>query len=174
MQEEIWKDVPSFEGMYQVSNLGRVKSLAREVLRGGKYLFISKEIILKIALSGDGYYTAGLSRNNKTYTKKVHHLMAISFLNHTPCGHKIVIDHINNDPLDNRLENLQLISNRENLSKDKSGLSKYTGLSWKDKNKKWQASIRIDGKKVYLGLFKTELEAHEVYQNKLKEILINK
>ena len=45
--------------------------------------------------------------------------------------HKLVVDHINNDPLDNRLENLQLISHRYNLSKDKKGgSSKFTGVSW--------------------------------------------
>lgn len=174
MQEEVWRDIPGYEGYYQVSDLGRVKSLSRVIKRNGKDLTIREDKILKSGLSGDGYYTVGLSMNNKTHTKKIHNLIATSFLNHYTCGHNIVIDHINNNPLDNRLENLQLITNRENLSKDKNkGSSKYTGVSWKKKNKKWQSAIRINSKKVYLGLFTCELEASEAYQNKLKEINSN-
>jgi ribosomal protein L15E len=72
----------------------------------------------------------------------------MAFLNHTPCGYKIVVDHIdNNIKTDNRLENLQLITQRENVSKDiKNTSSKYIGVCWHKKAKKWRSSIQINGK----------------------------
>jgi len=97
--------------------------------------------------------------------------MAITFLNHIPNGHSIIVDHINNISTDNRLENLQLITNRENLSKDKkNGTSKYTGVSWFKRGKKWHSSININNKKVHLGYFIDDLEASNQYQLALKNI----
>jgi hypothetical protein len=164
--EEIWKDIPRYKGLYQVSNLGNVKSLPREVCnyRG---CFISKEKFLKQRISKN-YHSVRI----KNKTIRVHQLVAMAFLNHTPCGHKLVVDHINHNKLDNRLENLQLITNRENCSKDvKNKTSKYTGVSWDSNRKKWQVGIKINGKRYALGRFNCEEEASQVYKNKLKEIL---
>jgi len=156
MKGEIWKDVKGYEGLYRVSNLGRVLSNIK---------------ILKPAVSPQGYLIVNLSKQSKAKVITIHQLMAIAFLGHTPCGHKIVVDHINNVKTDNRLENLQIITQRENLSKDKTGgTSEYTGVFWIKKCKKWLAAISINGKAKHLGHFKTELEAHEAYQNALKHI----
>jgi hypothetical protein len=101
---------------------------------------------------------------------KVHTLVAMVFLNHKPDGtNKICVDHINNIKTDNRLVNLQLITNRENTSKDKKdGTSKYVGVCWQKSKNKWMAQINIDDKKKYLGYFTDEHEAHLVYQKALK------
>ena len=158
--EEEYKEIPGYDGAYQASNLGNIKS----------FKGLSKEgRILKPGLSGDkgrGYLAVGLLKDGKKKTIKVHQLVAITFLNHKPDGtQKIVVDHINNDRLDNRLENLQLISQRHNSSKDKKGgTSKYTGVSWDKPSNKWRASIRIDGKIKYLGLFDDEQEAALAYK----------
>jgi len=171
--KEIWKDIPNYEGLYQVSNLGRVKSLGRIVIRGRKSKQYKKENILKYRYSGrefNKYVSVALFKNGKRSDKKVHQLMAVAFLNHKPDGHKIVVDHINNIPNDNRLENLQLITNRENLSKDKNGSSKYVGVRWDKERNKWASQICINGKQKFLGRFKEEIDAHLAYQNKLKEI----
>lgn len=156
MEEEEFKDIPGFEG-YQVSNFGRVKSL-------------KKSKILKNRIGTTGYFYLSICANSKCRTRKVHQLVAMAFLNHTPCGYKLVVDHINNDKLDNRLENLQLITARENSSKNTKGSSKYIGVSWDKQSKKWKASIEIDGIKKNLGRFRCETIAHLAYQNKLKEI----
>ena len=159
--EEIFKDIPGYEGLYQVSNLGRVKSLK-----------CGKEKLLKNSINFQGYYRVGLSKDRKLFTKKIHQLVAIAFLNHIPCKYKIIVDHINNNPLDNRLENLQLITVRENTSKDrKDGSSKYIGVSFQKERKKWMATISVNRKNINLGRFNTEIEAHNAYQNKLKETL---
>jgi hypothetical protein len=173
MQEEIWKDIPNYEGLYQVSNLGNVKSLSREILKRGKYPFICKERMLKNRVNTRGYnqFILSSNRNRKTFT--THQLVAMAFLNHKPDGtHKLVVDHINANKLDNRVENLQVISQRENSSKDKKNkASRYTGVSWSSGNNKWMSAIRINGKQNHLGYFKCETSAHLAYQNKLKQII---
>ena len=149
---EIWKDIPGYNGDYKVSNFGDVKSLK-----------FNKEKILKKFYDKSKYYNVKL--NNKTFT--IHKLLAISFLNHKPCGHNIVVDHINNIRTDNRLENLQLVTHRLNISKDKKGSSKHAGVYWHKKANKWCSEITISGNKYYLGLFTNELEAMNAYKNKL-------
>lgn len=159
MKKEVFKNIPGYEGMYQVSNLGNVKSLKRK-----------KERILKFSLDNHGYYILSLYKENKAKTKQVSKLVAMTFLNHKPCGYKEIVDHIDNNPLNNNVNNLQIISNRENLSKDKKGLSNYTGVSFKKDINKWQSRICINGKSNYLGVFNTELEASNAYQLKLKTL----
>ena len=163
MKTEIWKDVKDYEGLYQVSNLGRFKSLK-----------FGKERILKGSKHLSGYISVVLFKDGKTKWISLHQLVAIAFLNHIPCGYKLVVDHINTIKTDNHLDNLQIITHRENLSKDKRWSSKYTskyvGVCWFKRCKKWKAQIRIKGKYKHLGYFKTELEASEAYQSKLKTI----
>lgn len=127
-----------------------------------------KERILKPKLGSTGRYRVNLCVNNIRKDTQIHQLVAIAFLNHVPCGFDIVVDHINNNKLDNRLVNLQLISQRENSNKDrKNESSKYRGVTWDKKAKRWLSQIQVNGKKVYLGRFKSEEEASVAYQNKL-------
>jgi len=164
---ENWKDVKGYEGGYQVSDLGNVRSLDRIDSIGrkmqGKMLGQSPE--------GRGYLKVSLYLNGKQSTKKVHQLVAGAFLNHTPCGMQVVIDHVDNNPLNNILENLQLISQRENTSKDKTGgTSKYIGVHFYKITNKYVARCRLNGKAVHLGYFNTEREASQAYNNFLNSI----
>ena len=161
---EIWKDIKDYEGLYKVSSLGRVKSLVREK--------VSKERIKHKYVTKLGYHTVNLYKKNKGHTVLVHKLVAIAFLDYNPDSKNgLVIDHINNIKIDNRASNLQLITQRLNVSKDKKkGSSKYTGASWNAKRKKWTASIKIKGKNKFLGRFKDEYKAHLAYQKALKEL----
>lgn len=154
---EIWKEIKGYEG-YEISSTGRVKSLK------GKY-----ERILKSAINMHGYYFVGLSKNGKVTTKKVHQLVAIAFLNHVPNGFILVINHINIDKLDNRVENLEIVTMRENSNqKHLKSSSKYIGVCWHKGCKKWQSIIKINGKQKHLGLFVNEIEASNAYQKALK------
>ena len=173
---EEWKDVIGYEGFYQVSNMGRVKSLERIVKHsiGGDKLV--NERILKPGVV-NGYYQVSLSKNGNHKICKIHQLVVVSFLNHIPNGHTIVIDHVDGNKLNNKLTNLHLVTNRENSTtcfrkdKDKHS-SQYVGVNWHKSCNKWKSQIQINGKRKHLGLFNTELEASNAYQNKLKEISI--
>ena len=161
--QEVWKDIPNYEGLYQVSDHGRVKSLKRER--------VVKDKILNSYLDRYGYSRLFLCKEGKRKTVYIHQLVAMTFLNHIPNGHEIVVDHIDNDKSNNRIENLQLITQRENVSKDrKIGTSKYTGVSWHKASKKWVVSIRTSDKRKYLGYFDCEIEASEAYKTALKEL----
>jgi len=155
---EIWKDIQNFEGLYQASNLGRIKSF-----------WYGKEKIISQTLGSHGYYSLHLCKNNIRKVYLVHRLIYQTFKGELIKG--LVIDHISGDKLDNRLENLQQVSPRQNSVKGdtcKNTFSKYVGVSWHKKNNKWMSRISINGKRKVLGNYKTELEAHEAYQKALK------
>ena len=167
---EIWKDIPGYEGLYQVSNLGRVKSLPKEWTAGKGSLMKHNGKILKMHKDCKGYYTISFKLNKKSKTYKVHQLVAMAFLNHKPCGMNLVVDHMNDVKTDNRVENLQIITNRENSYRTQVNYSsKYKGVYWHKKANKWASYIYLDGKRKHLGLYIDEDEAAKVYKQKLKE-----
>ena len=130
VQKEIFKTIPDFSD-YQVSDLANVKSIK-----------FGKERILKQNENGHGYLTIDLCKNGKKKTFKIHVLMMIVFKNHVPNGHKFVIDHKKGIKTDNLEINLQIISTRENCSKDKkNGTSKYVGVHFKKQTKRWSSNI---------------------------------
>ena len=170
MKEE-YRDIKDYEGLYQISNLGNVKSLDRIVLYSNGVNRLHKGRILKQSIASNGYLLVSLYSDLQSKVKHIHQLVAMSFLNHVPNGHKIIVDHKNNNKLDNNINNLQLITSRENLSKDKKGYtSKYTGVCWEKDRKKWVAHIRIKGKNKTLGYFTDEIKASEAYKLKLSTL----
>lgn len=169
MLEEAWKDIPGYEGYYQVSSLGNVRSLDRVIYVGYEETRLRKGVILKPSVTR-GYKYCSLYTNGIVKTYPVHQFVAMAFLSHKPDGHSLVIDHINGKREDNRLENLQIVTNRHNLSKDSRGTSKYTGVHWHSRDKKWIAQIWTGVKRVHLGAFKDENEAGLAYQTALKEL----
>lgn len=98
-------------------------------------------------------------------------------MHHVVMGHPrrgLVVDHINGNGLDNRRENLRIITYRENSSNfriDKK-IKKYVGVHYNKKCTKrpWRAELRSKGKDYCLGYFTNEEEAHQAYINKIKEI----
>jgi hypothetical protein len=103
--EEVWKDVKGYEGIYQVSNFGNVKSLGNE--------FTRKERFLKLSPQSKGYLTVVLQKNATRKMILVHRIVAEYFLSN-PLN-KSQINHINGDKTDNKVENLEWVSHRENL-----------------------------------------------------------
>ena len=156
---EIWKNI---NNDYQISNLGNVKSLK-----------FGKEKILNKYLNKQGYYCVCLSVNNKKQKTNVHILVAEAFLNHKKCGYKLVINHKDFDRSNNYLNNLEIITQRENTNlKQFKSTSKYTGVSFNKLSNKWLSQIHANGKQKYLGLFNTEIEAYNRYKEYLLSLTI--
>jgi hypothetical protein len=157
---EEWRFVVGYND-YQVSNLGRVKSLK-----------LGKERILKKYVNCHGYCEVALCGNGNQKLRKVHQLVAESFLNYEKCNSKLVVNHINFIKDDNNVENLEVVSIRENSNKKHiKSSSKYVGVSWYARDKKWRSRIVINGKQKLIGMFEDELDAHNAYQNELKNLL---
>lgn len=156
---ENFKAIPEYEN-YEVSDLGRVRNV-----KFGR--------ILKPQKDPNGYLHVVLSKKRKRKTIYIHKLVAICFLGHLPSGMTITIDHVNGIKTDNRLENLELVSMRENTIRGmakKNTSSQFTGVCWYKPTKKWQAKIQINDKLKHLGYFTNELEAAQAYQDALKQI----
>lgn len=110
---EIWKDIKGFEGRYQISNSGNIKSLERYVYcRSKTNPKKIEECILKQRLDKDGYLTVNLKIEQKVTIKKVHRLVAEAFVEN-PLN-KSDVNHINGLKSDNRIENLEWVTTKEN------------------------------------------------------------
>ena len=152
MNEQQWKTIPKYEN-YEISTLGIIRN------KNGKIK--STNNLIK------GYRVVSLSKNGYKKNFTVHQLMAITFLNHIPNGHEIVVDHINNKSLNNELSNLQLISHKENINKDKDKStgkysSKYLNISFCNRRKKFRVIVQRNGKSFSLGGYECEEKAKEV------------
>lgn len=112
LSKEIWVKVKGFECFYEVSNLGRVKSLDREIVycNGRKDKFKGK--IKKFSKNNFGYLHVTLFKNSKSLTTLVHRLVAKHFIPNPE--NKPQINHIDNNPANNNVSNLEWVTQQEN------------------------------------------------------------
>ena len=109
---EIWKDITNYKGIYQISNTGKVKSLARPVYIKDKEINL-KECLLKNDVDKKGYCRITLSKESRTKRFLVHRLVANVFkLNKS---NKPYVNHIDNNPSNNNLNNLEFVTHSENM-----------------------------------------------------------
>ena len=104
--EEIWKDVKNYEGLYQISNLGRLKSVER-IYKNRK----CKELIKKTSVA-NGYERIGLSKNGEIKYFSIHRLVAEAFIDNPknlPC-----INHKDTNKRNNKVDNLEWCTHKEN------------------------------------------------------------
>lgn len=113
MTNEIWKDICGFEGLYQVSNLGRVKCLSRAKWNGRAFHFTNEKIMKPIP-NNDGYLNIGLTKDKLRKHFPIHRLVTEAFI-HNP-ENKPCVDHINTIRNDNRVENLRWVTRKENMN----------------------------------------------------------
>lgn len=110
---EIWKDIRDFEGFYQVSNLGRVRSVERAVLTSSGHKRNYKSKILSSPKDSVGYHVVTLSRMGETKSFKVHNLVANYFLKPKPAGYEVC--HRDGDPSNNAANNLRWGTHKSNM-----------------------------------------------------------
>lgn len=164
---EEFKDIKSYEGVYQGSTFGRVKSLAR--LTNNQYG--KTDAILKPKIDKDGYLVIGLRRGKHRKWVKIHRLVAILFIpnpNNLP-----EVNHVKEIKTDNRVCELEWMTTRANQTHSmllKNNTSKYVGVYWQKRSNKWCAGIVFNKRIIYLGLFANEEDASNKYQCTLKEI----
>ena len=145
---EIWKDIQNYEGSYQVSNYGRVKSLSRVDSRGNK----RNEKILKGRKNRQGYYDVALCKNGKQKFCRINRLVAQAFIPNPE--NKPFVDHINAIKTDNRVENLRWCTYTENAKfKEELKNNKFIAIAPDGKITEWyviaecsrQLNLQING-----------------------------
>ena len=112
--------------------------------------FANKEIKCK---NGVGYYQARITVDSEERAYLVHHLVWALLNGDWPVKQ---IDHIDHDGYNNRADNLREVSHKENgrnRSKKKTNISGFNGVHWAKNSSKWRAEIKVDGKKIHLGVF---------------------
>jgi hypothetical protein len=182
MEETKWYPVfyNGIETNIEVTECGRVRRVEVDWYGNGKgsYKIEHGEVDFNKLKLAKGYkIVATQVKNSKQKSLKVHQLIASVFYNYVWQGHKLVVDHIDSNPLNNNKDNLRVITNRENCSKEKtlkSGLP--VGVYFNKQNKKYISMIYINKKREYLGSFNTPEEASKAYQKALvsiKELIKN-
>lgn len=157
--KEEWKPIKNYEDRYEISNFGKIKSL----------YYKRKKIqnLLKNTVNNTGYYQITLYGNIKKTSFKIHHLVYDHFGEKKRNGRILQIDHKDGNKLNNRIDNLHLLTARENsvkYFKKQKHSSCYVGVTWNIVVMKWIARISINGKTKHLGCFKNEYEAYCEYQ----------
>jgi len=158
-QKEDWKEIDGYNGYYEISNMGRVMSYygkkKKVISPGGKY----PKVTLSLNRIKQGYLISTLVWDYFGSKKRITH------------EHGVI--HINGDITDNRINNLRVWTIRKITAKSYNGnnlSSKYRGVFYDKKRDKYIAAMSINGKRKYLGIFKTGLEAAIVYREKVSEM----
>lgn len=157
---EIWKDIKGYEGKYQISNLGNVRSLYDE----NQICKTPRTKMLRLC-ERNGYCTIVLSMKGKRKSLQVHRLVAEAFIPNTK--NKPFINHIDENRKNNNVNNLEWCTQLENvkhsLHKKIGSMVNYVGKSGEKyiriKNNKYEVSIYYKGKRYYVGTYKTLGEA---------------
>ena len=134
MEGEIWKDIEGFEGYYQISNFGRVKSLSRIIVIR-ECVFVNLKEKIKIPNLTKGYVRVQLNKI-KINNFLVHRLVASAFIDNI--YNNLQVNHIDGIKVNNCVENLEYVSSRENnchKQLNKNFSSKYIGVGFSKQNK---------------------------------------
>lgn len=177
---EVWKDIPGFETRYQVSNLGRIRSIQDN---HGKY----KEQIKSTRISNKGYEYVRLYIKDKGHNVAVHRAVASAFIPNP--DNKPTVNHRDGNKRNNHVDNLEWSTYSENLKHAyKTGLtnaqhvadrqrgskigvtSNFHNVSWDKTRQKWKATLKDKGRMVFQKRFDCEIEAAKYVNTMLDEL----
>jgi mRNA-degrading endonuclease HigB of HigAB toxin-antitoxin module len=164
---EIWKNVVGFEGVFIVSNLGRIMRL--------KCRFAKEDRLLRPHISKRGYYVYNLCYKGKNKICNIHRLVAQAFIPNPE--NKREVNHKDSNKLNNDISNLEWATPKENsmhaCRSQKSKHQKNKRGAYKNVYKekiRWASQIVFENKNIYLGFFETKDEAHCAYFKKFKDL----
>lgn len=170
---EIWKDIKNYEGLYQISNLGNVKSLVKWDVN--KNDFIKSDNILTPNDNGKGYLIIGLRKNRVRKMFYIHRLVAIHFLENPDC--KNFINHKDFNKHNNNIDNLEWVTQKENVNYSVDNMKHKKSVTHSNTNEKYISYRASNGryrvvidKKEY-GTFKTLEDAIKKRDSILKEVI---
>jgi len=161
--KEIWESISDYKGFYEVSNFGEVKGLQCKVWNGKAWVN-KQEIMLKAGTAKKGYKVVCLCKRGVRRTVNVHTLVWDAFGNKPRNGMKLQVDHKDEIKANNRIDNLQLLTQRENCSKGHHQKGRVLPTGVRKRGLKYESAIQINGKYVYLGRYYTIEEASQAYK----------
>lgn len=165
---EIWKDIKDYEGYYQVSNLGEIKSLKRIATHwNGGYHTVYEKILTPV-LDRDGYCRVTLTIKSKKSTFQIHCIVMAAFEGES----ELQVNHKKGIKTDNRFTELEYVTCLENIKHRTTELRKKKrwGVYWHDKLGKWRSIISISNNREHLGIFINKEDAYEAYYQRYLEV----
>jgi hypothetical protein len=168
---EKWKDVAGYEGYYQISNFGRVRSLDRNETNINNVTRKLKGSLKSTFINQHNYVLVTLSKNNENKAFCLHRLVAEAFISNP--NNLDEVNHKDRNKRNNFLSNLEWCTSRENTHHARTKMistSKYIGVSYSpnDKINPWVSRITINGKVKYIGRYLNEKLAYKAYLNECK------
>jgi hypothetical protein len=151
---EVWKDIEGYEGFYQVSNKGNVKSIAVRRSLHGVIRIINREKIMKPYDNGNGYLMVCLRSNGDRQPVAVHRLVAKAFLDEDP--ERNVVNHIDRNTHNNNVENLEWVTTKENVNWSAEYMRKPKAISKASKTGEKYISIKDNRYRVQIKHFHIE------------------
>lgn len=167
---EKWREIKGYEGYYEVSSLGRIRSMDRVVVYSNKRKYTYKSKIR--ATSNSEYRLIALSKHGVVKMFKVSRLVAIHFLKEVKG--KEIVNHKDGDKHNDNIKNLEWCTYSENsLHAFETGLktkkNKVSGVFFHKERGKWCSYLYRNNKNIFVGRFKTENEAIKEREKKIKE-----
>lgn len=166
---EEWKDIRGYEGIYQVSDKGRVRSFRVKDGYVGFKLSDTPKLISLIP-NGNGYLYVSLVKDGKRTNHYVHRMVAEAFIGPIPKGH--VINHIDYDKANNSAENLEIVTQKDNVLYSAHKMrrpKKRTGdyyIRYREKNNSYEVTVRLR----HVGTYKTIEEARKARDEYINKI----
>lgn len=161
--EEVWKDIKYFPN-YQVSNLGNVRNKSRgNILKPNPVLKKCGYVAWEVNITDE--------RDGKQKHGKISRLVATAFLPNP--DNLPVVDHIDRNPENNRLDNLRWYSqsdNNRNTNVRKDNKSGHKGVYWMEAKQKYKAEVCLNKKNIHIGVYKTKEEAIKAREEYIKNL----